>query len=106
MHPSRKDAAVVVATDSWTAPDGLRSPAGAVHAWLPRTNQTLCGRPLSKTGLLEFPDVTWLDVQPARGRDAHRVTAVCPQCTAGMGSRPDEQAWSRTHPHGRDPQIW
>ena len=97
MPRAPKDAAVV-ATDSWTDPDGFRSPAGAVHAWLPRTNQTVCGRQLSKAGLLRFPHIQWVDVQPATGRDADRVSAVCPQCTAGMGARRDDRPWTRTNP--------
>jgi len=36
--------AQVAATSSWRDPDGFRSPAGEVHAWLVGTNQTLCGR--------------------------------------------------------------
>ena len=39
-HP--KDAAVA-ASSEWTDPDGFRSPAGSVHAWLRGTNQTRAG---------------------------------------------------------------
>ena len=88
----------VVATDTWTDPDGIRAPAGSVHAWLPGTNQTVCGRQLSKEGLLSFPHIQWVDVQPATGRDADRVNAVCPQCAAGMGARRDDRPWRRTDP--------
>lgn len=92
-----KDAAVA-ASGRWTDPDGYRSPAGTVHAWLPGTNQTLCGVPLSRARLLRFPHIQWADVQPATGRDADRVLEVCPRCAAGMGRRRDERPWQRVNP--------
>ncbi|HEY0889884.1 MAG TPA: hypothetical protein VGE38_09765 [Nocardioides sp.] len=92
-----KDAAVA-ASGRWTDPDGYRSPAGTVHAWLPGTNQTLCGVPLSRARLLRFPHIQWADVQPATGRDADRVQEVCPRCAAGMGRRRDERPWQRVNP--------
>jgi hypothetical protein len=95
MKPS--DAAVA-ATDRWTDPDGFRSPAGMVHAWLPRANQTVCGLPLSRAGLLRFPHVQWVDVQPGTGRDADRVQEVCRRCAAGMGARRDDKPWKRIDP--------
>ncbi len=90
--------AKVAATGSWTDPDGFRTPAGEVHAWLPGTNQTLCGVPLSKAGLIRFPHIQWADVQPDTGRDADRVQEVCPQCAAAMGRRRDERPWRRVDP--------
>jgi hypothetical protein len=90
--------ASVAATGEWTDPDGIRSPAGAVHAWLPGTNQTLCGQQLSRSQLLRFPHIQWADVQPATGRDADRVHEVCPQCAAAMGRRRDERPWKRVDP--------
>lgn len=92
-----KDAAVA-ASGRWTDPDGYRSPAGTVHAWQPRTNQTLCGVPLSRAGLTRFPHIQWADVQPATGRDADRVQEVCPRCAAAMGARRDERPWRRVNP--------
>ena len=83
--------AAVAATDTWTDPDGFRAPAGEVHAWLPRTNQTLCGLPLHRAQLHRFPHVDWLDAQPATGRDADRVTQVCRRCAAATGRRRDEK---------------
>ena len=88
----------MAATGTWTDPDGFRTPAGEVHAWVRGTNQTLCGLPLSKAGLLRFPHVDWPDVQPATGRDADRVTAVCRRCAAGTGRRRDEKPWRREDP--------
>jgi hypothetical protein len=94
-HP--KDAAVA-ASGEWTDPDGFRSPAGSVHAWLQGTNQTLCGLPLSRSRLLRFPHVQWVDAQPATGRDADHVTDVCRGCAAGMGARRDDKPWRRRDP--------
>jgi hypothetical protein len=93
--------AAVAATGQWTDPDGFRSPAGSVHGWLPRTNQTLCGVQLSRAGLVRFPHIQWVDVQPATGRDADRVVEVCPRCAAALGRRRDERGWTRDHPRGR-----
>jgi hypothetical protein len=90
--------AAVAATASWTDPDGYRSPAGEVHAWLPGTNSTLCGLQLSRSGLERFNHIQWVDVQPATGRDADRVTDVCARCAAATGRRRDERRWRRTDP--------
>lgn len=90
--------ASVAATGTWTDPDGFRAPAGQVHAWLPRTNQTLCGVPLHRAGLHRFPHVDWRDAQPATGRDADRVGEVCRRCAAAMGERRDDRPWRRTNP--------
>ena len=92
-----KDAAVA-ATGSWTDPDGYRSPSGEVHGWRPGTNSTLCGLQLSRSRLERFAHVQWLDVQPATGRDADRVTDVCPRCAAALGRRRDERPWRRDDP--------
>ncbi len=90
--------AAVAATGTWTDPDGFRAPAGHVHAWLPGTNQTLCGQPIKKAGLSTFPHIDWEDVQPATGSDADRVREVCPQCLAAMGRRRDTKGWTRINP--------
>jgi hypothetical protein len=96
--PRRPKDAAVAASGEWTDPDGIRSPAGSVHAWLQGTNQTLCGLQLSRSELIRFPHVQWVDVQPATGRDADRVHEVCPRCAAGMGDRRDDKPWRRTDP--------
>ena len=90
--------AAVAATGSWTDPDGFRSPAGEVHAWQPGSNSSLCGLQLSRSRLERFPHIQWVDVQPATGRDADRVTDVCPRCAAATGRRRDERPWRRTDP--------
>jgi hypothetical protein len=90
--------AAVAATDTWTDPDGLRMPAGEVHAWLSGTNQTLCGLSTKQSRLDRFSHVDWCDVQPATGRDADRVADVCPRCAAATGRRRDTKPWARTNP--------
>ena len=90
--------AAVAATDSWTDPDGVRSPAGMVHGWQPGSNSTLCGLQLSRSRLERFSHIQWADVQPATGRDADRVSEVCPRCAAALGRRRDERPWRRTDP--------
>jgi hypothetical protein len=90
--------ASVAASGTWTDQDGFRVPAGEVHAWLPGTNQTLCGVPTHKAGLRRFSHIDWLDVQPATGRDADRVADVCPRCAAAMGRRRDTRPWTRSNP--------
>ena len=96
--PKRVERAAVAATDSWTDPDGSRMPAGEVHAWKPGTNQTLCGLSTTKSRLGQFPHVDWVDVQPHTGRDADRVTEVCPRCASAMGQRRDTKPWTRPNP--------
>jgi len=94
----RVERASVAATRSWTDPDGVRIPAGEVHAWLVGTNQTLCGLSTKRSQLTRFPHVDWADVQPATGRDADRVADVCPRCAGAMGRRRDTRSWTRTNP--------
>jgi hypothetical protein len=94
----RAQDAAVAATGSWTDPDGYRSPAGEVHAWRPGTNSTLCGLQLSRSRLERFSHIQWVDVQPATGRDADRVSEVCARCAAATGRRRDERPWRRTDP--------
>jgi hypothetical protein len=88
----------VAASGEWVDPDGIRMPAGEVHAWEPGRNQTLCGLPLARAQLRRFPHVSWADVQPETGRDADEVRRVCPRCAAATGRRRDERRWSRTDP--------
>ena len=91
--------AAVAATDQWRDPDdGIRSPAGEVHAWERGRNETVCGLSLSRSRLARFPHVGWEDVQPESGRHAEAVQAVCRRCRAGQGARRDERGWTRTNP--------
>jgi len=91
--------AAVAAADQWTDPDdGVRYPAGEVHGWVQRHNETVCGLSLSRSHLLRFPHVSWADVQPESGRHAEEVVEVCRRCRAGLGARRDERGWTRTNP--------
>jgi hypothetical protein len=94
-------AAAVAATGSWTDPDGIRRPAGEVHAWQPGRNETVCGLSLHGSRLDRFPHVGWADVQPESGRHADEVQEVCRRCRAAMGVRRDERGWTRTNPRRR-----
>jgi hypothetical protein len=87
----------------WTDPDGFKMPSGVVHAWRQGANQTLCSIQLSRAGLLRFPHVEWADAQPETGRDADRVTEVCPRCASATGRRRDERRWVRHNPRGVTP---
>ena len=95
---TRSRTANVAASSDWVDPDGVRQPAGEVHAWEQGTNQTLCGLPLSRARLLRFPHVTWADAQPESGRDADEVRRVCPRCAAATGPRRDSRPWTRSDP--------
>jgi hypothetical protein len=95
---ARPKSAAVAASSQWTDPDGVRMPAGEVHAWEQGRNETLCGLSLHRSSLLLFPHVRWADVQPETGKDADEVGRVCPRCAAGMGRRRDEKPWRRVDP--------
>ena len=83
----------------WTDPeDGIRYPAGEVHAWEPGRNETVCGLSLSRSRLTRFPHVGWPDVQPESGRHAEEVQSVCRRCRAAQGGRRDDKGWQRTNP--------
>jgi len=90
--------ASVVASGQWRDPDGIRRPAGEVHAWEPGTNQSLCGLSLSRSQLIRFPHVDWPDIDPATGREADEVRRVCPRCDAAVNGRRGERRWTRTQP--------
>jgi hypothetical protein len=94
----------VAASGSWVDPDGIRRPAGEAHAWLPGTNQTLCGLALSRSHLDRFAHVEWADVRPESGRHADEVRRVCPRCDAATGRRRDGTVRGRRpdrHTHHR-----
>lgn len=61
----------------------VRRTGGEVHAWVPGSNQTLCGLALSRSRLGRYPHVDWDDVRPESGRHADAVRRVCPRCRAG-----------------------
>ncbi|MEU8242900.1 hypothetical protein AB0C07_31980 [Actinoplanes missouriensis] len=90
-------AASVAASSQFIGDDGIRQPAGEVHAWTPGMNQTLCGLALSRTRLRTFPHVKFdfraTDVVTAEDE----VRYICPRCVAAT-SRRGERSWTRTAP--------
>ena len=95
MAPVR--GAATAASSEARGSDGVRTPAGEVHAWLPGTNQTVCGLALSRTRLVRFPHV------PFEFRASDVVTTeddigfICPRCVAAT-TRRDERGWRRVSP--------
>lgn len=87
--PRRPSGAQVAASSTWTDPDGVRRPAGDVHAWVGGTNQTVCGLALSRSQLARFPHVAWADALPETGAHADAVGHVCPRCRAALRPRRD-----------------
>ena len=60
--------AAVAATERWVDPDdGIRYPAGEVHAWVPGHDETVCGLSLSRSRLARFPHVTWTSSRSLAG---------------------------------------
>jgi hypothetical protein len=95
---ARQRTAAVAASSGWIDEQGVRQPGGEVHAWLPGTNQTLCGLALSRSRLRSFPhvrfDFTGTDVLTP----ADEIRHVCPRCAAATGHRRDERSWTRVSP--------
>ena len=89
--------ASVAASSEVTGDDGIRQPGGEVHAWLPGTNQTVCGLALSRTRRRRFPHVGFdfrsTDVVTAGDEVRH----ICPRCVAATGGR-RARSWTRTSP--------
>src|SRR5213082_2143396 len=54
---ARTQAPSVAASSEWIDDHGLRQPGGDAHAWLPGTNQTLCGLQLSRSRLRGFAHI-------------------------------------------------
>jgi hypothetical protein len=87
----------VAASDEVLDEDGIRRPAGEVHAWAPGTNQSVCGLALSRSQLRRFPHVSWSEVYAVTGGYADGVQRVCPRCAAAVGGR-DVRRWVRRDP--------
>ncbi|GHF37320.1 hypothetical protein FHX82_006408 [Amycolatopsis bartoniae] len=84
-------------SSTWTDEDGVRQPRGDVHAWVPGTNQTLCGVPLHRARLARFPHVLWVDaLWLADTRD--EGISPCRRCTAAAGGRGGARRWTRVNP--------
>lgn len=87
------------ASGQWRGPDGIRMPAGDAHAWVPGQNQTRCGVPLARAGLLRFPHVPWEYQRGDTLTEADRIGYVCEKCLAATRPRRDQgRAWTRTSP--------
>ena len=90
-------AASVAASSEWVDDNGVRQPGGEAHAWLPGTNQTVCGLALSRSRLRRFPHVPF----DFRATDvitpADQVGFICPRCVAAT-TRRGERSWTRTAP--------
>ncbi|HEY0697869.1 MAG TPA: hypothetical protein VGD43_08670 [Micromonospora sp.] len=88
----------VAASSGWTDADGVRQPAGEVHAWEPGRNETVCGLALSRSHLRRFPHVAFdYSATDALG-PADRVGRICPRCVAATGGRRQRRAWTRQAP--------
>ena len=89
--------AATAASSAARGPDGVRVPAGEVHAWLSGQNQTVCGLALSRTRLIRFPHVPFdfraSDVLTAEDE----IGYLCPRCVAAT-TRRDERGWRRVSP--------
>jgi hypothetical protein len=95
---ARRRGAAVAASGEWVGPDDhVRLPAGDVHAWLPGTNQTVCGLALSRSCLRGFAHVPFAQVLPESGGAADAVRHLCPKCLAATGVRPGRR-WQRRDP--------
>ncbi|GHF19689.1 hypothetical protein GCM10017786_62070 [Amycolatopsis deserti] len=94
---ARKPPPATAASSTWTDDDNVRQPAGDAHAWLPGTNQTLCGLPLHRARLGRFPHVLWIDTLWLADTSAHRI-APCRRCVAAAGGRSGARRWTRVNP--------
>jgi len=87
----------VAASDEIIDDEGIRRPAGDVHAWTVGTNQALCGLALSRSQLRRFPHVSWSEVYAVTGGHADGVQRVCPRCAAAGGGLVQGR-WTRRNP--------
>ncbi|GGP82002.1 hypothetical protein [Saccharothrix coeruleofusca] len=90
--------AAVAASSRWVDEDGVRQPAGDVHAWTRGTNQTLCGLALSRSELARFPHVPWADAVWL-AQTGERSLWLCPRCSAALTPRKERgRSWTRVRP--------
>jgi hypothetical protein len=87
----------VAASNEIVDDDGIRRPAGDVHAWTVGTNQSVCGLALSRSQLRRFPHVSWSEVYAVTGGYSDGVQRVCPRCAAAVGG-PVQSRWTRRNP--------
>jgi hypothetical protein len=91
------DTVRVAASSQWIDHDGTRQPEGDVHAWMPRTNQTLCGLSLRRSALSSFQHVPWADALWLAETGDHRLR-LCPKCDAAVNPARNRRGWARPHP--------
>jgi hypothetical protein len=95
---SHARAFAVAASGRTVDEDGVRAPAGEVHAWSPGTNQTVCGLSLHRSRLSAYPHVLFSDVYAVTGGLADGVARVCPRCAAAATGSRDQRRWTRRDP--------
>jgi hypothetical protein len=88
----------VAASREWVDDGGVRQPGGEVHAWLPATNQTMCGLQLSRARLRGFAHVPFDFRSTDVVTSADEVVHICPRCVAATGGRRAGPSWTRVAP--------
>ena len=88
----------VAASSTWVDESGVRQPGGEAHAWLPGTNQTACGLPLSRARLSGFPHVPFDFRRSDKPTATDQIGHICPRCLAATGHRRDDKGWRRHSP--------
>ncbi|GAB7036427.1 MULTISPECIES: hypothetical protein [Catenuloplanes] len=89
----------VAASGQARGDDNIRQPAGDAHAWLPGTNQTVCGVPLARAGLRRFPHVPWEYRSSDVLTEADEVRHLCERCLAATRPRGARgRGWVRVSP--------
>lgn len=87
--------AMVAASSQWRDENGVRQPAGEVHAWRPGQNQTLCGLPLRRAALRSYPHVSFEYAATDVLTEEDEVRRICPRCLAATGGRRDRRSRRR-----------
>lgn len=94
---AKRDVAVAASGRGADPEDGTGLPAGEVHGWWHGQGETTCGLSMSRSQLVRFPALRWVDVQPESGGHADLVQVVCPRCAAALGPA-GPTTWHRTSP--------
>ena len=95
---SRRSSYATAASGVQVGEEGVRSPAGEVHAWVPGTNSTVCGLQLSRSQLTRLSHVPFVEALPESGGSADFVADVCPRCRAAVLGRTSGRSWQRVSP--------
>ena len=95
---ARQTSAATAAPSTWLDPDDdVRRPAGDAHAWLPGTNQTLCGLALSRARLHRFPTCPSRTSCPSRADPRTRWGTCVRAAWPPPASAPDAGGLASTH---------